>query len=85
MSPALLLAECTSVIREQVFRKRVSHAEGQRLLGNLLALPFEVFEGRDQFRRAFDLAERFRTLKAYDMRTLRSPSGRRAVAERSPS
>jgi predicted nucleic acid-binding protein len=66
----VLLPECTSVIRVEVFEARVTSAEGDRLIRQLVQLPLRLVDDPAQFSRAFELAGRFRHRKAYDMQYL---------------
>ena len=67
VSPLLLLPECTSVLREEVFARRLRQEEARDHLETLLSLPLTVFQSFEQFSRALDLSERFQHQKAYDM------------------
>jgi predicted nucleic acid-binding protein len=67
ISPFLLIPECTSVLREEVFARRLRHDEAQDHLQTLLNLPVTLFVSPRQFLRALDLAEQFQHQKAYDM------------------
>ena len=66
----LLLPECASVIRENVWLSRLTRDEGQNAIVDLIALPITTCLERQQFSRAVALAERFQKLKAYDMQYL---------------
>jgi predicted nucleic acid-binding protein len=66
----LLMPECTSVIREEVFDRRLTHDEAQSLVARLTSMPIEEILSRRQFPRALDLARRFQHKKAYDMQYL---------------
>ena len=65
-----LMGECTSVIRENVFYRRIRPEHGRELVGQLIEMDIEVNLSLEQFPRALDLAERFQRLKAYDMQYL---------------
>ena len=66
----VLLPECTSVIRVEVFEAIVTSAEGDWLIRQLVQLPLRLVDDPEQFSRAFELAGRFRHRKAYDMQYL---------------
>jgi predicted nucleic acid-binding protein len=68
--PQLLYPECTSVIREQVAKREISHENALRLVDQMLALPIHVSRETHQFTRAIELAQRLRRAKAYDMQYL---------------
>jgi predicted nucleic acid-binding protein len=66
----LLRPECASVIHENVANHRISPQRGQNLVDRLIALPLDVDQDPGQFRRAIELAARFRLSKAYDTQYL---------------
>lgn len=66
----LLLPECCSVIRESVANGRINNIIARNAVEYLIALPIITCLDRSQFPRAIALAERFRTVKAYDMQYL---------------
>jgi predicted nucleic acid-binding protein len=66
----LLLAECTSVLRREVFDRRLSHDEAVHRLDVLINLPLRIIDSRVQYSRAMELASQFQHRKAYDMQHL---------------
>jgi predicted nucleic acid-binding protein len=70
LATPLLLPECTSVLRREVFFKRMEHYEAAQLLDKLIALPLVNIDAAVQNRRALDLSRQFQHKKAYDMQYL---------------
>jgi predicted nucleic acid-binding protein len=66
----LLLSECTSVIRREVFDRRIDHSLGVARLQILLDLPLRLVTAPEQFPRALELARQFQHRRAYDMQHL---------------
>ncbi len=66
----LLLAECTSLIRREIFDRRLEHDLGTRRLDILLNLPLRIVDSRVQYSRAIELARQFQHRRAYDMQHL---------------
>jgi predicted nucleic acid-binding protein len=74
----LLLAECTSVIRE-VFDRRLREDTGSERLSIVLALPVRIIESKLQYVRAMELARQFRRRNAYDTQHLAVAEAERAT------
>ena len=70
LATPLLLPECTSVLRREVFYRRMSHVDALSLLNQLISLPLVLIDSAAQFERALDLSRRFQHKKAYDMQYL---------------
>jgi predicted nucleic acid-binding protein len=66
----LLLPECTSTLRSEVYDRRIEPIDAERLLGRVFELPLRLTESPRQFTRALELAHRFRRRNAYDMQYL---------------
>ena len=66
----ILLPECASVIREQVFLTRTSSDSGQAALADALAFRIRVNTDRRQFTRAMELSALTGRRRAYDMQYL---------------
>jgi predicted nucleic acid-binding protein len=66
----LLIPECTSVIRENVSKGRITPQEAEGAVADLIALPITTRFEREQFSSAIALAQRFQKFKAYDMQYL---------------
>ena len=66
----ILLPECTTVLRTEVFFRRLRQEIAVQLLDRLLAFPFALIDSPDQFKRALVLARQFQHKKAYDMQYL---------------
>lgn len=64
------MAECTSILRREVFDRRIDHEQAHLRLDILLSLPVRIVDSRVQYSRAFELARRFQHRKAYDMQHL---------------
>jgi predicted nucleic acid-binding protein len=63
----VFLPECTSTIREKVFRGQLTQAEGLTIVNEILSLPLRLSHSPYQFTRAMDLANQRHMLKSYDM------------------
>lgn len=70
VSAQLLLPECTSTLRSEVYDRRIELIDADRLLGKVLELPLRLNESPQQFTRALEFAHRFRHRNAYDMQYL---------------
>ena len=66
----LVLAECTTVIRREVFFRRIRHEQALNLMDRLLNVPLQFSSDPQTYRRALELARRFQHKKAYDMQYL---------------
>ncbi len=66
VSPALLLFELTSVLRNKVHRGLLEPEEGKRAFDTVHRLPVQVLAPSDLHRRAWELATRFNRPAAYD-------------------
>ena len=66
----LLLAECTSVLRTEVFGKRLLHEEALTFIEQVLGLALVIETHPRIYPRALELARRFQHKKAYDMQYL---------------
>ena len=62
--------ECTSVIRKEVFQRRIRYERGEELVRHLTQLPIRIAGSTWQFTRAYELAARFQHKRAYDMQYL---------------
>lgn len=78
VGPGLLLSECTSTLREEVFDRRISRVVADQALSNLLALQLEIVTDVEQHRLAWQYAAILGTRKAYDAHYLAVASLRRA-------
>ncbi|HWC29477.1 MAG TPA: type II toxin-antitoxin system VapC family toxin [Dehalococcoidia bacterium] len=70
LAAQLMLPECTSTLRSEVFHGRLSEAVASSFLGRLLGLPLQLVNSPEQFSYALELARRFRHRNAYDMQYL---------------
>ena len=70
LAAQLLLPECTSTLRTEVFERRISQDDADGMLERLLVLPLTAVQSAQQFSRALELAERFAHRHAYDMQYL---------------
>ena len=70
VAPPLLLAECTSVIREASFDDILTSAQAAQAVDALVELPVTLVMDRFLYIRALDLAERFQLRRAYDTQYL---------------
>ena len=70
LAPPLLLAECTSVIREASFRDLLTPAQAAQAVADLVELPVTLIMDRSLYTRALDLAARFQLRRAYDTQYL---------------
>jgi predicted nucleic acid-binding protein len=70
VAPPLLLAECTSVIREASFGDLLTPAQAAQAVADLVELPVRLVTDRSLYIRAFDLAARFQLRRAYDTQYL---------------
>ena len=70
LATPLLLPECTSVLRREVFYRRLLHEEALALLDRLITLPLVLINSAAQFERGLELSRRFQHKKAYDMQYL---------------
>ena len=67
VAPPLLLAECTSVLRTQAYERVLDDRQAASMLDDLLKLPISLSDDRRVYTLAFDIAQRTRRKKAYDM------------------
>lgn len=70
IGPFLLLAECTSVIHEQVRKGRLLAVEVPQYVARLMRIKVRMTDDRSQFTHAVELASQFGHDKAYDMQYL---------------
>jgi predicted nucleic acid-binding protein len=70
VAPPLLLAECTSVIREASFDGILTSAQAAQAVAALVELPVTLVMDRSLYTRALDLAARFQVRRAYDTQYL---------------
>jgi predicted nucleic acid-binding protein len=70
IAPQLLRPECTSVIREEAYAKRISQSEATELVSVLTQMEIRINHSLSQFSRALELSERFQNAKAYDAQYL---------------
>lgn len=66
LAPHLLLAECTSVLREYVYRGRLSQSSAQQLIKALCQMPIMFIHRPDIFTRGLQIAAELGWQKAYD-------------------
>ena len=66
MAPPLVLAECTSILHQQVQTGRMIPDFARRLLAMLLRLPIRLVERPQVHETAFEIAQLLRWEKAYD-------------------
>jgi predicted nucleic acid-binding protein len=66
VAPGLLLAECTSVLTRQVYRRSMRSDSARDQLQKLLLLPVRTVESRSQYVRAYEIARSLGWAKAYD-------------------
>jgi predicted nucleic acid-binding protein len=70
LAPPLLLAECTSVIREASFRDLLTPEQAAQAVADLVELPITMVMEHSLYTRALDLAARFQLRRAYDTQYL---------------
>lgn len=70
VSPPLLLAETTSIVRCCVYNDHIIHDEAMAAVRLLLGLPIEIDSRAEQYREALDFANRLGHSKAYDVQYL---------------
>ena len=70
IAPLLMLPECTSTLRSEVFAGRLGEGAATEFLSTLLSMPFQLVDSGEQFLGALRLASRFRHRNAYDMQYL---------------
>lgn len=75
MGPPLLFSEVTSVIREMVYRQRITPASGEEAFQKFQSMELTVVSFPGLYQRAWQLAVQFNQPRAYDAQYL-------AVAER---
>jgi predicted nucleic acid-binding protein len=68
--PAMFYAEVTSVLREQVFFKRILPEEGEEAFSICLDIPIRVIDGAGVYRKAWNLAKEYNLPRTYDMQYL---------------
>ena len=66
----LLLSEATSVIRREVFDRRLRDEQARDRLQVLMDLQLRIVDSKSYYVRAFELARQFQHRKAYDMQHL---------------
>ena len=65
MAPQLLLAECTSVLSEQVYRRNLAAAQARSLVAIVVRLHIRLVDAPICYPRAFDIARSLGWAKAY--------------------
>ncbi len=70
IGPPLFRAEVTSVLREEVFFKRMSQEEGQEAFSLYTAIPVRIVDFSAIYRRAWELAFDHNQRRTYDMQYL---------------
>jgi predicted nucleic acid-binding protein len=66
LGPGLLLAECTSNLRELIFDGALTPSEGRGLLERILSLGIHAITALEHNRAALQIADDRRSRKAYD-------------------
>lgn len=70
ISPPLFHAEVTSVLREEVFFKRLSREEGEEAFTLYSNIPVRIVDATAIYRRAWELAVEYNQRRTYDMQYL---------------
>lgn len=70
VGPPLFHAEVTSVLRGEVFFKRMLPEEGEEALSIYLDIPIRTIESQEMYRLAWQLAQEFNLPVCYDMQYL---------------
>ncbi|MBM2825419.1 MAG: putative nucleic acid-binding protein, contains domain [Dehalococcoidales bacterium] len=70
LGPPMFHAEVTSVLRQQVFFKRILPEEGEELFSVYLEIPIRIIDGQQIYRKAWELAKKFNLPVCYDMQYL---------------
>ena len=70
LSPPLFDAEVTSVIRQQVYLKKLQPEQGDHVFSVYLRMAIERVDGQEIYKRAWELAKRFDLPRTYDMQYL---------------
>ncbi|MBI2287632.1 MAG: type II toxin-antitoxin system VapC family toxin [Chloroflexi bacterium] len=70
IGPPMFHAEVTSVLREEVFFKRLSQEEGEEAFSLYSSIPIRIVDGIMVYRLAWELAKEFNLPVCYDMQYL---------------
>ena len=70
LGPPVFHAEVTSVLRQQVFFKRILPEEGEEAFSIYLDIPIRIIDGPEVYRQAWRLAKEFNLPVCYDMHYL---------------
>ncbi len=70
VGPPMFHAEVTSVLREEVFFKRMALEEGKEAFSLYAAIPIRVIDVPALYRRAWELASEYNQRRTYDMQYL---------------
>jgi predicted nucleic acid-binding protein len=70
IGPPLFRAEVTSVLREEVFFKRLTSEEGEEAFGFYSAIPIRIVNSPAIYRKAWELAIEYNLSRTYDMQYL---------------
>ena len=70
VGPPLFRAEVTSVLREEVFFKRLTPGEGEEAFSIYSAIPIRIVNSPHIYRKAWELAVEYHQHRTYDMQYL---------------
>jgi predicted nucleic acid-binding protein len=70
IGPPLFHAEVTSVLREEVYFKRLSIEEGEEVFVLYSRIPIRILNSPSIFRTAWELAKKYNLPRTYDMQYL---------------
>lgn len=70
LGPQMFRAEVTSVLREEVFFKRMPPEEGEEGFAVYLEIPIRIISSPDVYRKAWELAIDYNQRRTYDMQYL---------------
>ena len=70
IGPPLFHAEVTSVLREEVFFKRLSFEEGEEAFSLYSVIPIRILNSPAIYRKAWELAIKYNQPRTYDMQYL---------------
>jgi predicted nucleic acid-binding protein len=66
LAPHLLFTECTSILTEQVHRKRLEEADARAAIEFIIRSPIRLIHANSLFTRSFEIARFAGCSKAYD-------------------
>jgi predicted nucleic acid-binding protein len=70
LGPPLFHAEVTSVLREEVFFKRLTREEGEEAFSLYSVIPIRIVNSPAIYRKAWELAVKYNQHRTYDMQYL---------------